>query len=412
MYLSRCAFGICVAAILAACAGSAPSFNGVPGSQPVSKIDRPVAPPRIQNLIVVIQQDRSFDNLFAGFPGADAPHKGLTSKGKYVPLVPIRLQTNACQIYLGYGQYFDIAWDHGKMDGWNLLDHKRPLCPYTRVADHDKRLYWQLARQYALADHMFSSTRFDNFVEQLYLISGTTQIGAQKYVAGPPNGAVWGCNAPPGSHTTLLDRGRIQRGAGPFPCFTQVRTMANLFDDAGISWRYYFDPPGSGGTDWNPFEAIKYVFEGSDWINDMSAPVTNVLPDIASGTLPSVSWVLSAPRDSDAPGASGGPKWVTAIVNALKNSKYWPHAAIVIVWAEAGDGDFYDNVAPPQLDPMGLGFRVPLITVSPLAKHGYISHTQYEFGSILKFIEENWGLPRLGGHATDARANSIGDMFQ
>ena len=84
---------------------------------------------------------------------------------------------------------------------------------------------------------------------------------------------------------------------------------------------------------------------------------------------------------------------------------------MVVTWIDSGDGQFYDNVAPPQLDVMGLGFRVPLIAASKFAKQHYVSHVQYEFASILKFIEENWALPPLGGGATDQRANSISDMF-
>lgn len=141
----------------------------------------------------------------------------------------------------------------------------------------------------------------------------------------------------------------------------------------------------------------------------MSAPATNIFSDLSRGHLAPLSWVLSPLADSDIPGNGGGPTWVKSIVDATQQSRYWKHAAIVVIWNDASDGNFYDNVAPPQLDVMGLGFRVPMIVVSPYAKRGYVSHTQYEFGSILKFIEENWDLGSLG--ATDRRAKSIGDLF-
>ncbi len=92
-------------------------------------------------------------------------------------------------------------------------------------------------------------------------------------------------------------------------------------------------------------------------------------------------------------------------------SSYWPSTAIVVLWSDPGNGQYYDNAPPPQLDEVGLGFRVPMIVVSPYAKRHFVSHTDYEFGSLLKFMEENWNLPSLGGHATDRRANSISDMF-
>ena len=114
------------------------------------------------------------------------------------------------------------------------------------------------------------------------------------------------------------------------------------------------------------------------------------------------------------PGKAGdrGPSWVGAIVNAIGESQYWNYTAIVVVWDDWGG--WYDNAPPPQLDFRGLGIRIPCLIVSPYAKQGYVSHTQYEFGSILKFIEQVYSLPPLGatsdGYA-DVRANSIIDSF-
>ena len=103
-----------------------------------------------------------------------------------------------------------------------------------------------------------------------------------------------------------------------------------------------------------------------------------------------------------------GPQWVASIVNAIGESSAWNSTAIVVVWDDWGG--YFDHVAPPQLDYQGLGFRVPMLVLSPYAKTvGYVSHTQYEFGSILRFIERNWDLKSLG--TTDVRSNSIGDMF-
>ncbi len=94
-------------------------------------------------------------------------------------------------------------------------------------------------------------------------------------------------------------------------------------------------------------------------------------------------------------------------MNAVGQSSYWNSSAIVVVWDDWGG--FYDHVAPPQLDYTGLGFRVPMIVVSPYAKAAYVSHTQYEFGSILKFVEDTFSLGSLG--TSDSRATSIGDVF-
>jgi phospholipase C len=102
-----------------------------------------------------------------------------------------------------------------------------------------------------------------------------------------------------------------------------------------------------------------------------------------------------------------GPQWVASVVNAVGESPEWRSTAIVIVWDDWGG--FYDNVPPPRYGFESLGFRVPCLIVSPYARQHYVSHTQYEFGSILKFIEENWKLGSLG--ATDVRAASIADSF-
>jgi phospholipase C len=135
-----------------------------------------------------------------------------------------------------------------------------------------------------------------------------------------------------------------------------------------------------------------------------------ILSDISHGMLPAVSWLVPDLTNSDHPGdhSDTGPSWVAAIVNAIGESAYWKSTAILIVWDDWGG--FYDNVRPPLRDTAGgLGFRVPMLVVSPYARKGYVAHTQYEFGSILKFIENNWGLGRLG--TTDVRAETIVGCF-
>jgi phospholipase C len=140
-----------------------------------------------------------------------------------------------------------------------------------------------------------------------------------------------------------------------------------------------------------------------------------IFTDIAHHRLAAVSWVIPDAINSDHPGngSDTGPAWVGTVVNAIGKSSYWNSTAILVVWDDWGG--FYDSVPPPFLDRKGgLGFRVPMLVVSPYARQsgsgpGYISHTQYEFGSILKFIEDVWGLGQLG--TTDKRATSISDCF-
>jgi phospholipase C len=363
----------------------------------------------IRHVIVIVQEDRSFDNLFAGYPNADAPTTGLTSTGKRVRLRQISLKRDEEHCVAG-PEAFQTAYADGKMDGWNLVNAHDPLCPYTRVDRGETQPYWDLAKRFALADRMFESTYYGDFANQLYLIAGTTKLAPQTFDVLYPNGAPWGCDAPAGTRTSLLKNGELEPLAGPFPCFTQFPTMANLLDDAHVSWKAYFGGKNGQRYLWNPFDAIKYVDDGPDRARDLSYPATNVLSDLKDNHLAAVSWVFSPPKDSDSPGNGGGPQWVSSIVTATQRSSYWSHSAIIVVWDDAVDGRFYDNAPPSQVSELGLGFRVPLIVVSPYAKRDYVSSTPYQFGSILKFIEENWSLGSLG--ATDKRSHSIGDMFQ
>ncbi|MGP8100529.1 MAG: alkaline phosphatase family protein, partial [Candidatus Cybelea sp.] len=146
-----------------------------------------------------------------------------------------------------------------------------------------------------------------------------------------------------------------------------------------------------------------------------------IFSDISIGRLPAVCWVtpdaLNCDHRQELKGGKDvdyGPSWVASIVNAVGKSKYWKSSAIVILWDDWGG--FYDHESPAFFDNQGgLGFRVPMMIVSPYAREtsssqpGYISHTQYETASIVKFVEQNWGLTPL--QLPDTRATSIGDAF-
>jgi phospholipase C len=189
--------------------------------------------------------------------------------------------------------------------------------------------------------------------------------------------------------------------------------MARTLDAAGISWKIYATKVLDAGF-WEPFEAIKAVRYGPDWSKDIIAPQTRILTDPKEGKLASVTWVTPSAVDSDHPAyfSDRGPSWVASVVNAIGECSYWKSTAIVVLWDDWGG--WYDNAPPPQLDFRGLGIRVPCLIISPYARQGYVSHTQYEYGSILKFMEEAFSLSPLGptSHGyTDTRASSISDSF-
>jgi phospholipase C len=371
----------------------------------------------IKHVVIIVQENRSFDNLFHGFPGADTAVVGATHTGAKVPLHATTLQG------VDMGHYWIDAmrdWDNGKMDGFDLTPlntgQQAGPYPYAYVNRQLVAPYWTMATEYVLADHMFPTMFGPSFTAHLDLIAGTTALSPSEAEVDTPNARPWGCDAPAGTRTSVIGPRRIEFGeAGPFPCFTQFRTLADTLDTSHVSWRYYAPPvvAGSDGEIWSEFDAIRNVRYGSDWQRNVVSPETRVLSDAAKGALPSVAWVIPDATDSDHVGQGpNGPSWVAAVVNAIGTGPNWKHTAIVVVWDDWGG--WYDSVPPPQRDFRGLGIRVGCLIVSPYAKSHYVSHTTYEFGSILKFVEQVFGLPPLGTLAdgyTDTRAHTVTDSF-
>jgi phospholipase C len=292
---------------------------------------------------------------------------------------------------------------------------------YQYVNPSELQPYWTMAEQYVLADHMFQSQGSGSFTGHQDLIAGTTIINQEQTetVVDFPSHMPWGCDAQAGTKTSLLvyttSKLKDEYDKGPFPCMT-YSTLRDLLDAHSVSWKYYSPPePDGTGALWNAFDAIKAVREGPEWTTNI-ANTKYFFSDVSGGTLPSVSWIVPDDLNSDHPGVKSdtGPSWVASIVNAIGGSSYWDSTAIIVVWDDWGG--LYDNQPPPFFDNWGgLGFRVPMIVISPYAREavpgqpGYISHTQYEFGSILKFVEDIWGLGRLG--PIDTRATSMVDCF-
>jgi phospholipase C len=392
----------------------------------------------IQHIIVLFQENRSFNNLFAGFPGATTAMSGTCNpstqycpKSGVVPLRTVRLESNE-QFALGN----DISHDHASFElecdptpanvcrndgfnqiafGQNIGGPPAKLYPYAFVTRSETKAYWDFASQYGIADQMFFTETASSFIAHQEILSGTVRLNSQESLTDEPSNTPWGCDAYPGTVTAIIKtNGVVKEFGGPFPCFTQYGTIADLLDAKSVSWKFYVDAELSQGGDfsgdvWNGFDAIKKIRRGPDWNKNISRPNTTVFKDLKNGTLPSVSWVIPTLAASDHPasGCNQGPHWVTSVINAVGESKYWNSTAIVLLWDDWGG--WFDPVPPPQTNYTSLGFRVPMIAISPFAKPHNVSHTQYEFGSILKFIEETFGLGSL--NTTDATATSMSDMF-
>lgn len=396
------------------------SFAPLPQTSTV----QPNAASPIKHIVIIIQENRSFDNMFRGYPNADYATSGKMSNGTPVPLTPTSFETTDVSHL-----YTDAIndYDGGKMDGFNkaCLGACPPPTPpaggkfpYAYVDRKYTLPYWSMARQYALDDHMFPTELGPSFTAHLDLIASTTNISNGLAIVDLPNSSIWGCSSPKTIDgrpvvSALVNLQREITYSGPFPCYTQFHTLADPLDKAKLSWKYYAPAINvEGGNWWTAFDAIKNVYSGPDWKNVVHW--TNVITDPGAGKLASVSWVVPEYNYSDHAGSSngGGPEWVASVVNAIGQSKYWDSTAIVVVWDDWGG--WYDHVQPPQLDFRGLGIRVPCIVISPYAKRGYVDHTQYEFGSIVHFVENTFGLPQFGPASldyTDARANPLTNSF-
>lgn len=356
----------------------------------------------IQHVVVIMQENRSFDNFFHGFPGSDWAQSGM-DKDTVVPLEPVPLAEPYDLDHTHPGWW--TAWDNGKMDGFAEAQTNPPLAAYSYVPSSEIQPYWTLASEYTLADRMFQSNTGPSFAAHQYMIAGQSGESDEDPF---PTSSVWGCDAPAGTTVQVVGPNGTDL-PGVFPCF-DYQTMADLLDAVGLTWRYYAPantPPMNSTA--SAYEAIRHIFYGKEWKSNNISPETQVLTDVAKGELAEVTWVIPDWLHSDHPGndSDEGPDWVASVVNAIGASRFWNSTAIFIIWDDWGG--WYDHVNPKLIDNMGPGFRVPLIVVSPFAKRGYVSHQVFETASLLTFTEKNFGLGNLG--ARDATANDLSDCF-
>jgi phospholipase C len=434
---------------LAACNGAMTS--SLPGgaqtqNSPQSRAHRGASSNPIQHVIIVIQENRTFNDLFATFPGATGSTTGyyLKGSGKHKVKTSIALKETVLPApnYNHGSEAYNYDCDGANaypktscaMDGFNLegVNGNNPsgIGAYQYVNPTYIQPYWTIAQQYGLADELFQTQGSASFTAHQDLVHGgstivDTNCGSSEPACSlidlPNENRNWGCGAKPNAVTDLLTTaGRFDKLGGPFPCLTYPdKTMVDLLDGADVSWKYYTPPykGGTAGAEWNAMAALSAVYNGPDWKRNVSIPQSNIYKDISGGTLPAVSWVIPTQDDSDHPhglkAADDGPDWIASIVNAVGQSNYWGSTAIIVTWDDWGG--FYDPVPPAFFDNQGgLGFRVPMLVVSPYVKQGTISHTQYEFASILRFVEDNFNLGRMGTPSfpnNDTRATSMADMF-
>ncbi|HEX4013566.1 MAG TPA: alkaline phosphatase family protein [Candidatus Cybelea sp.] len=398
-----CAAPLSVLFFLAGCGG-----NGI-GSIAPARDDAAVARrgtssgSPIKHVIFIIQENRSFNNFFMGYPGAKTQKYGYDNLGDKIPLHAQDLP-QSWDIEHFSPAYFEACDGKGKLpgtncknDGWNQLKagfDSPKNAPYAYVPHKQIQPYWDMAKQYVLADRMFASNLDGSFISHQYAVAAF----ASSAVDYP--GSYWGC---PGGPPDVLQTLTKKRTYGPdvVACFNNP-TIGSEADTAGVSWRFYAGSIYGDGALWNAYQADSPIYNGPDWNTDVISPPSQFLTDIGNGYLAGITWITPTYEDSDHAGlnSSTGPAWVASLVDAIGSSKFWSSSAIFIMWDDWGG--WFDPVKPVFKDYDGLGYRVPLIVVSPYARKGYVTHVQYETASVLRFMEDNFGLSPLA--ASDERA--------
>ena len=370
---------------------------------------------KITHVVYILQENRSFDNLFQGYPGADTVPSGKESSGKTIRLRPASLASSYILTHSAESM-FAACDGTGKLPGTGCrmdgFDNEQsiggPKNPqYVYVPHQESKPYFDIAREGVLADRMFPSQLDLSFAAHQYAIAAQ----AAWSVDLPSND--WGCTGGKTDTVATITKQRTVDGPRVRPCFDYT-TLGDELDAAKLTWRFYASAYGSKSSGdaayWSSYQAVRHIYYGPDWKNDVASPNWKFITDVRAGKLANFTWITPVCTDSDHVSCGGGygPSWVAALVNAVGTSKFWDSTAIFVMWDDWGG--LYDHVPPPYAGRDGLGIRVPLLILSPYARANRVSHVQYETASILRFAEDLYGLPRMA-EADRRAASPAGDCF-
>jgi phospholipase C len=409
------------------------------------------------HVIVIVQENRTPDNLFQGLctapfgKSSDCNTKPTGSEydiqtTNWVDKTSSTGTTNPGTVTLDN----DYDPSHTHLAFTDMCDEKSGAClndggannsctgtcptkpPYHYVTNTASILnpYLTLATSYGWANYMFQTNQGPSFPAHQFIFGGTSApsaaddaIGtfASENVAPDVGSTVAGCIAAATTTVELIDtKGENQR---IYPCF-EHETMADLFDAISVSWKYYTPSTTSIWTAPNaidsicvPSEPTGGVCTGPDWVNDVIIKPSQALTDIKDCKLVDVSWVIPSGSNSDHAGSNkgGGPSWVASIVNAVGNNAkckdgevYWDNTAIIITWDDWGG--WFDHEPPTFLagaqGDYQYGFRIPLLVVSAYTSAAYVDNNRMDFGSILRFLEQNFSIEEGALDFADARATT------
>ena len=407
---------------------------------------------KIKHVVIIMQENRSFDTYFGTFPGADGIPPGVCVPDPATGGCDPPFHDPSDLNYGGpHGEASATAdIDGGRMDGFVAQAEKGAGCqtgdpscsPCTESTSgqstqskcvdvmgyHDAREipnYWTYAQDFVLQDHMFEPNASWSLPQHLYMVSEWSAFCTDplnpfscRSALQSPNGDETGAATMPFDQFGQANNGQLHYA------WTDMTYLLHKF---GVSWAYYVfggsEPDCADDQDmtcapvaqnaqtpgiWNPLPSFTDVTQDGQLGNVQS--LSNFYTAAASGNLPAVSWIDPNGAVSEHPSAlvSAGQTYVTGLINAIMRSPDWSSTAIFLSWDDWGG--FYDHVIPPQIDAMGLGLRVPGIVISPYAKQGFIDHQTLSHDLYNKFIEDDF----LGGQrlnpATDGRPDPRPDV--
>jgi phospholipase C len=422
---------------------------------------------KFQHVVVIFQENRTPDNLFQGLCTSSTICNTMPTASQYniqtkdwldkshtggIIQPGTVLLANAYDLSHRHDAWvaqcdLDTSTGKCKMDGAAGV-HCSGTCPTNpqfKFVDNSTGTlnpYLALATQYGWANYMFQTNQGPSFPAHQFIFGATSAPSAPEDAGGTfaaenmsVQGMGAGCIAQEGVLVQLIDKNGIEDPNNRiFPCF-EHDTVADLLKPLSLKWRYYAP---SAGSIWTAPNAILHICgpvdnqvnnqcEGADWQSSVDLTPADVLTHASSPTcdLRPVSWVIPKGQNSDHANGNtgGGPSWVASIVNTIGTSKcknpdgtsYWESTAIFITWDDWGG--WYDHEPPTILaSPQGgyqLGFRVPLIAVSAFTPAGYINNNRHDFGSVIRFIEQNFGIAEGALNFADQRAkNDMTAFFQ
>ncbi len=434
------------AAAITACAflvaGLASCTPGRPGGGVLGHLTAHDAVPpgihKIKHVIIVMQENRSFDSYFGTYPGAD----GIPMRHG-VPAVCVPNPAGGCtrpyhdtaDVNGGgpHGRANAVAdINGGKMNGFiRQRDAAKRAC---RIRDNPACTaggpdvmgyhtaaeipdYWAYARNFALDDHMFEPVKSWSLPDHLYMVSAwsarcrnRSPMSCVNDIVGPYGVGTFGraVHRELATGQTTIDLAwtditwLLYVHHVSWAYYVQTGTQPDCPDDSALACRPVAQSAKTPGI-WNPLPLFGDVRKDHQRHN--VRPLSSYLTAARKGTLPAVSWVTPSGANSEHPPASvhRGQAYVTAVINAAMKSPDWNSTAIFLAWDDWGG--FYDHVVPPTVDLNGYGLRVPAITISPYAKRGFIDHQTLSSDAYLKFIEDDF----LGGARLDPKTDGRPD---